>query len=273
MSFASTEEYQFQSGDFFLGVDDECREIGIRSPRHAITIAGSRSGKGACVIIPNLKRWPHNALVIDPKGENAEQTFEAREEMGQAVYVLDPFNEAEIPDRIRARFNPLMGIDLASNRARVSILSIASGLVVVHDPKHMEWVSGARSMLAGIIAHVIAEAPPEHRSFASVRNILMQSSTLPENENDEPQGLYADAQEMAADDRVGGLIRSAGIAIMTAIETDKGMEKDFLGLEEVHNDSFQTKHYLNMISDFSANLVGTPNTSLVRRVWKYAFSH
>lgn len=32
-------------------------------------------------------------------------------------------------------------------------------------------------------------------------------------------------------------------------------KKDFLGLEEVLNDSFQTKHYLNMISDFSANLV------------------
>lgn len=32
-------------------------------------------------------------------------------------------------------------------------------------------------------------------------------------------------------------------------------KNDFLGLEEVHNDSFQTKHYLSMISDFSANLV------------------
>ncbi|MEN8929096.1 MAG: nucleoid-associated protein [Flavobacteriales bacterium] len=32
-------------------------------------------------------------------------------------------------------------------------------------------------------------------------------------------------------------------------------KNDFLGVEEVHNDSFQTKHYLNMISDFSANLV------------------
>ncbi len=32
-------------------------------------------------------------------------------------------------------------------------------------------------------------------------------------------------------------------------------KNDFLGVDEVHNDSFQTKHYLSMISDFSANLV------------------
>ncbi len=37
-------------------------------------------------------------------------------------------------------------------------------------------------------------------------------------------------------------------------------KKDFLGLEEVHNDSFQTKHYINMISEFSANLADENDT-------------
>jgi hypothetical protein len=41
-------------------------------------------------------------------------------------------------------------------------------------------------------------------------------------------------------------------------------KNDFLGLEEVHNDSFQTKHYLNMISEFSANLVEN-NDTLVQK--------
>lgn len=37
-------------------------------------------------------------------------------------------------------------------------------------------------------------------------------------------------------------------------------KKDFLGLEEVKNDSFQTKHYLNLISEFSANLIEDKDT-------------
>ena len=46
----------------------------------------------------------------------------------------------------------------------------------------------------------------------------------------QPQGLYTDAQTMAQDMRMGDLVRSEGITLMTAIKTDKGMDKDFLGL-------------------------------------------
>ncbi len=213
----------------FLGLDEHNREIGISTDRHAITIAGSRSGKGAALIIPNLLRWTDNVLVIDPKGENAEQTYKRREEIGQSVHVLDPFNIADIPDRLRAAFNPLTSIDLTSNRARATISAIANGLIVVTDPKHLEWVSGARALLAGVIAYVLMNAPSEHHNFASVRNIIMQPTERPE-EDGESQGLWADAQRMSEDSRVGGLIRSAGLTIMTAIESSKGMEKDFLGL-------------------------------------------
>jgi len=40
---------------------------------------------------------------------------------------------------------------------------------------------------------------------------------------------------------------------------------DFLGIEEVQNDSFQTKHYLNMMTDFSANLVTDNNDTLEQK--------
>lgn len=36
--------------------------------------------------------------------------------------------------------------------------------------------------------------------------------------------------------------------------------KDFLGVEEVLNDSFQTKHYLNMMTEFSSNLIEENDT-------------
>lgn len=226
--FNNNDTRSYQTGDLFLGLDENGYKIGISTDRHAITIAGSRSGKGAGLIIPNLKRWPDNVLVIDPKGENAELTYQDREAMGQAVHVLDPFGSADIPDRIRAKFNPLASIDLTSNRARQDILDIANGLVISHDPKHMEWVEGARSLLAGIIAYVVADAPPEHRNFTQVRALLMQPTSRP-NEGEEPQGLWADAHIMAQDNRIGGLIRNAGVTLITAMESEKSMEKDFLG--------------------------------------------
>lgn len=222
---ADPAKYPFNEDDLFLGLA-ESGEVGISLERHAITVAGSRSGKGACCIIPNLMRWPHNVLCIDPKGENAEITWEHREKLGQSVYVLDPFKSADVPDHVRASFNPLGSIDLSSNRARAAISAIANGLIVVHDPKHMEWTSGARALVAGIIAHVLSEAPPEHHNFATVRSILMRPNEVP----DSTDGLYEQAQMMVENTAVGGLIRSAGLTIMTAIESEKSMEKDFLGL-------------------------------------------
>lgn len=224
--FTNANARPYRTGDLFLGLDENNREVGISTDRHAITIAGSRSGKGAGLIIPNLRRWPDNVLVIDPKGENAELTYQDREAMGQAVHVLDPFHSADIPDRIRAQFNPLTSIDLTSNRARATISDIANGLIVVTNPKNMEWTDGARALLAGIIAYVIADAPPEHRNFASVRNTLM----LPKEVEGDGMGLWDHAHDMANDARIGGLIRSAGVTLITAMESEKGMEKDFLGL-------------------------------------------
>jgi len=254
--FTNDNARPYQSGDLFLGLDENNREIGISTDRHAICIAGSRSGKGAGLIIPNLKRWP-------AKGENAELTYQDREAMGQAVHVLDPFSSADIPDRIRAQFNPLAFVDLASNRARADISDIANGLIVVTDPKHLEWVNGARALLAGIIAYVIADAPPYQRNFTEVRALLMQPTSLPA-EGEEPQGLWADAHIMAQDTRVGGLIRNAGITLITAMESEKGMEKDFLGLARRATEWLDDESIAACLSDstFQMSDLKTGNASI-----------
>lgn len=224
-SFPDPHEWPYREGCFFLGHSERGHEIGIKTERHAITIAGARSGKGAALLIPNARRWPHNLLCIDPKGENAALSWEARAALGQNVYVIDPFKEANVPDRLRAAFNPLAAIDLRNSRARATLAAIGNGLVVVHDPKHMEWVAGARSMLSGLAAYVVADAPPQFRTFAKLRELLMQPNELPADDDGNPRGLYADAQRMAQDTRAGGLIRSAGTAIMTAIESEKAWRK------------------------------------------------
>lgn len=216
---ADPQGYPYRAGNLFLGLDAKGREIGVSTDRHAITIAGARSGKGACLLIPNALRWPHNLLVVDPKGEVAAASWEAREALGQAVHVLDPFKVADVPDRLRASFNPLAAIDPQSLTAREDIQVIADGLVKRSDPKHEEWYAGAVGLLAGLIAYAVETAPPEMRSFAGVRALLLQPS----------QDLYATAQQMLGCTAFGGLAREAGVMLMTACEADKGMEKEFLG--------------------------------------------
>lgn len=218
MPISTAETLHYERGDLFLGADRQFRQIGTNTDRHAITIAGSRAGKGACVIIPNLLRWPHNALVIDPKGENASATYQARLKLGKSVYVLDPFQSADVPDQLRASFNPLTDIDPESLSAAEDIEVIADGLVKRSDPKHAQWDDGAAAILAGIIAYIVLDAPPENRTLQAIRDVLLQSR----------DDLYADAQRMMSFDGCGGLVKAAGVSIMAAIDSEKGMEKDFL---------------------------------------------
>ncbi|WP_152007339.1 type IV secretory system conjugative DNA transfer family protein, partial [Hoeflea sp. EC-HK425] len=220
--------HRYQDGDIFLGVDDDNHEIGVTLETNALTIGGSGAGKGAALLITNARRWPHSLVCIDPKGENTALTWEARRDMGQVVGALDPFHVAKDCEEIRVSINPLQGIREDDPRARATILAIANGLIVSHDPKHMEWTEGARKIWAGLIAYNASEAPAEYRTFKALRDMIMQPDTLADGSG----GLYEDAQAMAASQAFGGLVRSAGIAIMTAIEKGKGMERDFLGLAQ-----------------------------------------
>ena len=54
-------------------------------------------------MIPNLLLVPRPMLIIDPKGENAKITHEARSKFGP-VHVLDPFGITGLPS---AAYNPL----------------------------------------------------------------------------------------------------------------------------------------------------------------------
>lgn len=219
MSFyADPAAYPYHPGSLFLGMALGYREVGVSTERHAITIAGARAGKGACLLIPNALRWPHSLLAVDPKGENAEATWQARQALGQHVAVLDPFRVADVPDDLRATFNPLDALDASSLTAREDIRVIADGLVKRHKAEDGEWYDGAVSILAGVIAFAVEQAPPDQRTFAAVRSILLQA--------DEP--LYQDAQRMEQSSSFGGLTKAAGIALQTAITSEKSMERSFL---------------------------------------------
>lgn len=146
-------------------------KIGSEDPRHMLTIAGTRAGKGATAIIPNLLIWKGSALVIDPKGTNAKVTARRRRDMGQQVYIIDPFNI--VNDVETDAFNPLAALDPESPDIREHINTIAEALVVP-DPEQKEkhWDDGAKTIISGLLGHLISSGDYESPSLPMIREML-----------------------------------------------------------------------------------------------------
>lgn len=218
--FTDSSRYPYEPGGFFLGVDDQGREVGIRSDRHLITVAGARSGKGAALIVPNLKRWPGSCVVIDPKGENATITAGERKAMGQLVGVVDPYGKAQgDAAALRCSVNPLALLDPESLTIRADLESLADGLVRTFDLRHEEWAESARRMIAGAADYVMATQPAENWTLPNIRALFV----LP------PDDLKPLAEEMAKLETESGLAQEAGGLFLTKLANPDSLDAAAFG--------------------------------------------
>ena len=142
--------------------------------RHLVTVAPSRSGKGATSIIPALLEYPGSALVIDPKGQNAAVTSSRREALGQRVLILNPFGIHGMP---QARYNPLSILTPGSDDLVRDTATLAEALIVYGGHGDSHWTDSARELVQTLIIDVVTREaePPEGRTLKEVRRLL----TLP----------------------------------------------------------------------------------------------
>ena len=112
----------------------------VAAEKHLLSIAGTRSGKGVSLIIPNLLTWGGAALVIDPKGENAWITAARRRALGQKTYILDPWDEVDLrygdaagsgEREPTARFNPLSILDCLNPNFADDVAGLAEATIIV----------------------------------------------------------------------------------------------------------------------------------------------
>lgn len=153
--------WDWQPGAVLLGAWDG-RAIGRADNRHVVTVAGSRAGKSSTVLIPNLLRYPGSALVLDPKGELARATAEARRAMGQEVFILDPFGETG--DKSHTH-NPFDELDAESAYIGADAAQLADGLIVSND-KDPHWTDSAKNLIRGITLHLLST-----QSTATIREL------------------------------------------------------------------------------------------------------
>ena len=156
--------------------------ISIADDRHAVTVAGSRSGKGVGTITPNLLTYPGSVLCIDPKGENASLTARHRaERLGQKVYVLDPFKRtAPWVEPYRKKYNPLALLADPNNEYPVEDAgTIADSLIIQAEGSNSHWTESARRFLRGVLLEVATDTGfEEDRNLVTVYKLIMKGVDL-----------------------------------------------------------------------------------------------
>lgn len=146
----------YQPGTIFLGRVDQ-KMIGLRDNRHLVTIAGSRGGKSACLLIPNLLLYPGSALVIDPKGELACETAAHRSEaLGHDVRVLDPWNVTGLPDALRSTYDPIA--ELRDNPEHlIDNADLLADALIIGSERDPHWTDAARALLRALVLWLVLD--------------------------------------------------------------------------------------------------------------------
>lgn len=194
---------EYRPGSILLGRVDQ-RPIGFLDNRHVMTIAGSRSGKSATLLIPNLLLWDGSALVIDPKGELATETAARRAAMGQDVRILDPWgvvDRARVPADAFGTFDPLT--DLRDDPANlIENAELVADALVIGNDKDAHWTDSARALIRALVLLLVLDEAEGDGTIASLPRLIAR--------------LAAEAQRKGADEGASGLLDDLAAIDLTA---------------------------------------------------------
>lgn len=148
----------------------------FRIKSHLTICAPTRSGKGTGLIIPTLLEHVGSIICLDVKGENYAVTHRQRENLGNRVYLLDPFG---LTSGRKTRFNWLDTVDIKNPDCIGQSAAIAD-MIVAHDtaPKDPHFEESAKALIQGLILLAAADPIKSERNIVTVRKIL----TLPDYE-------------------------------------------------------------------------------------------
>jgi type IV secretion system protein VirD4 len=166
-------------------------------PAHLLTMAPTRSGKGVGTVIPNLLTANRSVICIDPKGENAAVTGQARNHFGP-VHVLDPFGATSA---LTSAFNPLDRLDPDSLDVAEDAAVLADALVydAPGEAGEAHWNEEAKALITGILLYIVGEEPLERRTLVTLRDYLTLA----------PDAFSALLTRMQASRAAGGLAARA----------------------------------------------------------------
>ncbi len=222
---------------------------------HILVIAGSGGYKTTGVVVPSALEWPSTLVCLDPSGDVARLTYQARRELGHRVVVLDP-------DQTSDSFNALDWIDTRSDRAISDIQSIVTWLCgELPDTRYRRdgdyFDQAGRDLLSCLLADILFDTgiQPQRKTLALLRQRLTRPipilKTMLKAIIVKPVGYGFAAQHAAAladlpDKQFAGLYGSATTA--TSWLAVPSLARLVCG------DSFHTRHLLSGHLDVFINL-------------------
>lgn len=160
------EEYQTHGGT----------PVGVLDDRHVLTVAGSRSGKGRSIIIPQLLSFGDGSVIVnDVKAENAAITARYRAEtLGQDVHIIDPFNITPAHcAKYRKQYNPMTLLRPGNLNSVEDAGLIADAIVASVAGKDPHWDESAKNAIETLLLHVATGPyPPQLKNLNTVYGLL-----------------------------------------------------------------------------------------------------
>jgi type IV secretion system protein VirD4 len=177
--------------------------------RHMLVFGANGSGKGTRILVPNLLNMSGNRSVVavDPSGELAAICAPYRRQLGQRVYILNPFRVLTeyqgYEDMEGYGFNPLAALDPAATSFNVDASLLAEAMIPLDPNTTPHWNTSARALVAaiGMYAAIEAKKGGGVPTMARVRELLCQASgegrrAVAGLKEVKPTGIPALAREM-----------------------------------------------------------------------------
>ncbi|WP_353646777.1 type IV secretory system conjugative DNA transfer family protein [Mesorhizobium sp. WSM2239] len=125
------------------------RILRVDDDRHHLIIGPTRSGKGACYVVPNALTHEGSMIVTDLKGEIFRSTAGYRKSKGNQVFLFAPGSERT------HRYNPLDFIRPDRGDRTTDIQNIAAILVPENtESENSIWQATAQQVMAGAISYI-----------------------------------------------------------------------------------------------------------------------
>lgn len=146
----------------------------VEDDRHHLIIGPTRSGKGACYVVPNALTHKGSLIVTDLKGEIFRSTAGYRKFAGNQVFLFAPGSERT------HRYNPLDFIRPDRGDRTTDIQNIAAILVPeVTESENSIWQATAQQVMAGAISYINESIHYEgHRNLGEVTAFFNSGDNL-----------------------------------------------------------------------------------------------
>ncbi|WEX12347.1 type IV secretory system conjugative DNA transfer family protein [Chelativorans sp. AA-79] len=150
------------------------RILRVDDDRHHLVIGPTRSGKGACYVVPNALSHEGSMIVTDLKGEIFRSTAGYRKSRGSQVFLFAPGSERS------HRYNPLDFIRPDRGDRTTDIQNIAAILVPeITESENSIWQATAQQVIAGVISYINESLYYEgHRNLGEVTSFFNSGSNL-----------------------------------------------------------------------------------------------